>query len=176
MPTIRQIASRLLSVIVQRSSAESRTWGNAMLRELDFIENDWSALHWALGSTTALFKNSLHGQLRIWFQQYAGQTRGPRLKNIRRTTATVFSGVIIAGSILTVCVYGLSRLMAALSPHWQSGHSVLAGWLPVLVVPETAYFVTAAALWRQRRTLAAGILLGALVLIVHVAIHILIQL
>jgi hypothetical protein len=28
-----------------------------MLREMDFVENDWAALFWALGSATALFKH-----------------------------------------------------------------------------------------------------------------------
>ena len=28
-----------------------------MLREMDFVEGDWAALFWALGSATALFKH-----------------------------------------------------------------------------------------------------------------------
>ncbi len=172
MPAVRKFATRLLSAVARHSSPESQSWGSAMLRELDYMENDWTALRWAFGSTTALFRHSIPIQIRTWLQQRLAQTRGLTLKNIRRNTATVLSGVIIAGSILTVCVYGLSRLMAALFPQWQSEHALLAGWLPVLVVPEIAYFVTAIALWRERRTLAAGVLLGGMVLIAHVVIHV----
>jgi len=32
----------------------ARDWGLAMSREMDFIENDWAALFWAIGSVKAL--------------------------------------------------------------------------------------------------------------------------
>jgi hypothetical protein len=67
MSAIRRFASRLLSVTVRYSSRESRNWGNAMLREMDFAESDWTALFWALGSTTALCRHSAWQQLRICF-------------------------------------------------------------------------------------------------------------
>src|SRR5713226_3138998 len=113
MPAVRKFATRLLSAVARHSSPESQSWGSAMLRELDYMENDWTALRWAFGSTTALFRHSIPIQIRTWLQQRLAQTRGLTLKNIRRNTATVLSGVIIAGSILTVCVYGLSRLASS---------------------------------------------------------------
>jgi len=172
MPALRRFATRLLNVVTRHSSPESQPWGRAMLRELDFIANDWTALRWAFGSTTALFRHALRLQLRTWLQQRVAQARGLTLQHLRRNTTTIVSGVMIAGTILTICVYSLSRLMPTLFPQWQSAHARLAGWLPVLVVPETAYVVTAIALWHQRRTLAAGILLGGMVLIAHVVVHV----
>jgi hypothetical protein len=48
MSATRRLASKLLRAILRHSSADSQEWANAMLRELDFIENDWAALFWAL--------------------------------------------------------------------------------------------------------------------------------
>jgi hypothetical protein len=53
---IRRLASAVLTTAIRHTSPRVREWGNAMLREMDFIENDWAALFWALGSATALFK------------------------------------------------------------------------------------------------------------------------
>jgi hypothetical protein len=53
--TIR-LASTILTAAIRGASPEVREWGNAMLREMDFIEGDWAALFWALGSATALFR------------------------------------------------------------------------------------------------------------------------
>jgi hypothetical protein len=47
MSAIRRLASRLLSGVVRQVSSDTQEWGNAMLRELDFIESDWIALLWA---------------------------------------------------------------------------------------------------------------------------------
>lgn len=55
--TIRRLASAILTAAVRRASPGVREWGNAMLREMDFVEGDWSALFWALGSAIALFRH-----------------------------------------------------------------------------------------------------------------------
>jgi hypothetical protein len=55
--TIRGLASAILAAVIRRASPAMRQWGTAMLREMDFVENDWAALFWALGSATALFKH-----------------------------------------------------------------------------------------------------------------------
>jgi hypothetical protein len=67
MPAIRRLAWRLLNARAEHSSAESRSWGNAMLREMDFVESDWTALLWALGSTTSLSRHSVSRQLNVRF-------------------------------------------------------------------------------------------------------------
>lgn len=55
--TIRGLASAILTAAVRRASPGVREWGAAMLRELDFVEGDWAALLWAIGSVTVLFKH-----------------------------------------------------------------------------------------------------------------------
>ena len=54
--TIRGLASAILTAAVRRASPAGREWGTAMLREMDFVESDWAALFWALGSAAVLFK------------------------------------------------------------------------------------------------------------------------
>ena len=56
--TIRGLASAILTAAVRRASPTVREWGAAMLREMDFVESDWAALLWALGSVPVLFKHS----------------------------------------------------------------------------------------------------------------------
>jgi hypothetical protein len=55
--TIRRLASAILTAAVRRASPGIREWGTAMLREMDFVESDWAALLWALGSVAALLKH-----------------------------------------------------------------------------------------------------------------------
>jgi uncharacterized membrane protein len=51
---IRNLALRILNAVVRRTPPDVRDWGLAMLREMDFIENDRAALFWAIGSVKAL--------------------------------------------------------------------------------------------------------------------------
>jgi hypothetical protein len=54
----RKLAAKLLEAVVRYAPEESREWASAMLRELDFIEGDWSALFWALGSAAAVVRHA----------------------------------------------------------------------------------------------------------------------
>src|SRR5258708_31752115 len=53
MRAARKLATALLNAAVRHSPAETRSWGEAMIRELEFVESDWVALRWAAGSLTA---------------------------------------------------------------------------------------------------------------------------
>ena len=106
MSAIRRVSSRILLFVVRQSAAENRSWGNAMLRELDFVDNDWAALLWALGSTTAICRHSLIHRLK----QRRG-TPGPEPSSLRqfaRSMTSVLSGMAVAGVVLTVSVALLS--------------------------------------------------------------------
>jgi hypothetical protein len=56
MFTLRRLAIKTIEMVTQLSSPVSRQWAQAMRRELDFIESDWAAFLWALGSTKILFR------------------------------------------------------------------------------------------------------------------------
>jgi uncharacterized membrane protein (DUF485 family) len=46
----RKLAIKILDTVVRRSLPSYRDWAEASRRELEFIEGDWAALGWALGS------------------------------------------------------------------------------------------------------------------------------
>jgi len=166
------MASKLLAAAVRHSPPDSRCWGNAMLRELDFVESDWAAVLWALGSTTAILKHAVPRGVRAWLVKHAGK-RGERVpKSIARSVAGLASGVVISACVLAACLFGLSRLSLVLFPEWQLNQRAWAQWLALLGMPEAIFVITAVVLWRKRRTVAAGILLGAVILIMHVIVHI----
>ena len=94
------------------------------------------------------------------------------LKNIGKKAAGLISGVVIAAGVLAICAFGLVRLSFLLFPGWQLQRMPWAEWMIVIVIPETIFMVTAVALWRKRRSIAAGILLSAITLITHFLVHI----
>jgi len=139
-----------------------------MLREIDFVESDWTALWWALGSTTALGRHAVLQQLRIHFNTNSPEAWS--LKCIVRRMPAMLSGIAVAGTVLTICIFALSSLIHA--SWFQPTHGRLAERLLVVVVPETVYVISAAALWRQRKSVAAlGILAAGMILITHAVIH-----
>jgi hypothetical protein len=142
-----------------------------MLSELDFIESDWAALFWALGSTSAIFRHSLSCGLRAWFGKRSNQGEGLMLKHIRRNAAGTLSGVVIAVGVLAGA-FGVVRLLFVLFPASDLKQVQWAELLAVIVVPETIFIVSALALWRKRRSMAVGIVMSALTLVAHIVFHV----
>lgn len=167
MPAIRRMASRLLNATVERSSAESRSWGNAMLREMDFLESDWAALLWALGSTTALCRHSISRQLKMRFDRSSPEALS--LKSMAKRIPAILSGIAVAGVVLSLCIVALSSLIHA--SWFEATQEKLVERLLVVVVPEVVYIVGAAALWRWRKSVALGILTAGVILITHAVVH-----
>ncbi len=58
--TIRRFASTLLRFSIRHASPASREWGEAMLREMDFVKGDWAALGWAIQSAVTLLLRRGH--------------------------------------------------------------------------------------------------------------------
>jgi hypothetical protein len=54
MTFLRKMALKISDTVVRYASPGSREWAEGLARETDFIESDWSALAWALGSTRVL--------------------------------------------------------------------------------------------------------------------------
>lgn len=169
MSAPRKMAASLLGVVVRHSSCDSQDWASAMLGELEFIESDWAALFWALGSTSAILRLSVLRGLRAWFGKRSNQVEGLMSKHIRRNAAGTLSGVAIAVGVL-VSGFGLVRLLFVLFP----ASDLQVQWaelLGVIVVPETIFIVAALALWRKRRSMAVGIVMSAVTLVAHVVLH-----
>jgi RecA-family ATPase len=54
MTMIRKLALKIATIVVRYASPGCKQWAEGLLQETDHIENDWSALEWALGSTRVL--------------------------------------------------------------------------------------------------------------------------
>ena len=50
MTRLRKLAVKISDTVIRRSLPAYRDWAQATSRELEFIESDWAALGWALGS------------------------------------------------------------------------------------------------------------------------------
>jgi hypothetical protein len=165
----RKLASRLLRAVARLSSADSQDWVNAMLRELDFIENDWAALFWALGSTAAIFRQSGRG-FRKWFRKGSNYEEA-RMNNIGKKTVGVVAGIVFSG-ILVACAFGLLYLTSRLFPALGLDRIEWTHWLTVIVIPETIFIIAAVKLWRKRAPVALGVVLFAAAVAVHVVVHV----
>ena len=171
MSVARRLAYRLLNSVARHASPDSQDWATAMLRELHFVESDWGALLWALGSVTALVRHSVPRQLRARLEKRFGTAQGGMLKNIRKMTAGMLWGVIIASVVLTISLLGLLSAVQVLFPEWHAGHPRFVEWLAFVVIPEAVFMAAAVALWRRKRSMAAGILLAAVMLMTHAIVH-----
>jgi hypothetical protein len=141
-----------------------------MLRELDYIESDWAALFWAMGSTTAIFRYAVPRGFRAGFDRHPVREE-ELMGNVGRQAAGVISGVVIAVAV-TVCAFSLVRLSFYLVPAWgiDSGYPWVE-WISVIAIPEAIFILTAVAVWRRRRSMAIGILLSGITLITHFVVH-----
>ena len=167
MSMTRRLASRVLTIVIRRSSSEGQLWGNGMLRELDFIDGDWAALFWAFGSTAALCRHSVTSRLRTLGDRQFKEAF--QIKTIAKKTTGMVSGVVVAGTVLALCVGILIGLIRFASLQQEDGR--LADRLLIVVIPETLYVVGIITLWRRRKSVALGILLAAMILVTHAIIH-----
>ena len=167
MSMTRRLASRVLTIVIRQSSGEGQLWGNAMLRELDFIQGDWAALFWAFGSTAALCRHSVTSRLRALGDRHFTETF--QIQRIAKKTTGIVSGIVVAGTVLALCVGILIGLIQFASLQQENGR--LADRLLVVVIPETLYVVGIITLWRRRKSVALGILLAGMILVTHAIIH-----
>lgn len=50
MTRLRKLAIKISDTVIRRSPSAFKDWARATRREIEFIESDWAALGWALGS------------------------------------------------------------------------------------------------------------------------------
>jgi len=163
----RKLAGALLRGVLRAAPDESREWAGAMLRELDFVEGDWAALLWALGSTTAILRHAASVD-RVRFKRRTKEEAG--MNNTGKTALGVGLGVVSA-LMLAGCAFAVLRIAALLFPGLGIEHSEWTHWLAVIVIPETIFITAAVVLWRKNGPVAAGILTTALMIGMHIAVH-----
>jgi hypothetical protein len=162
---VRRFASGLLEFVADHSSDACREWAAAMLRELDFIESDWDALLWALGSVMTIFRR---GGVR-WFRKRLEQREG-RMNQNGKNTLGVMAGIGI-GVAVSLVVIGLRVLAFQSIPNPQAGEMPWRLFLLIFALPEIVFVSFILALWRKRRPMAIGIMVIALLLVAHIAVH-----
>ena len=57
MTILRRLAMRIAEEAVERAKPRCKEWAEGLEREVAFIESDWRALGWAIGSVRVLFQN-----------------------------------------------------------------------------------------------------------------------
>ena len=164
----RKVAKHLLGATVSHASSESREWAEGMLHELDYIEGDWSALFWALGSTIAILRLAS----RSWIAQVSKQTTSGKrgVKPMGKKIVGVATGMAVAVA-LVLTAFGLLLLTNALFPALGLDRAEWTHVLTIVVIPEAIFVVAAVMLWRKRGPMVAGILLTGMLLAVHVVMH-----
>jgi hypothetical protein len=167
----RTFASVLLAKAVRYSPGECRVWGEAMLRELDFIDGDWSAVAWAMGSTGTIVRYAVPCLIRAGLGRRVSNEGNAMKNSLRRQAGEAIAGVHI-GALVVLCVFLLLHLFLWLVPWWQLEHMPWVEWLSVILLPEILFVGIATRLWRRRRAMAGGILVGAVALVTHFIVHI----
>lgn len=167
----RKLAGALLRAVLRLAPAGSRDWALAMLRELDFIEGDWAALFWALGSAAAIVRYAA-SVWRNWFK--SKKKEGSGMNNMGKKALGVGLGAVSA-LMLAGCAFAVLRIAALLFPGLGIEHAEWTHWLAVIVVPEAIFVIAAVMLWRKKGPVAAGILTTALMIGLHVAVHLAMQ-
>ena len=166
MSRVRGFAAWLLGLVLRFAPRHCEQWASAMLRELDFIEGDWAALFWALGSVAAIFRHCGRELVLIGL----GRREDAGMKETGKNVGWVFLGVVMA-VLLVVCAMGLFSLAAYFYPPMQQSVP-WPTWLVVFLLPETLFVVGTVRLWRKRKPMAVGILLAAVIFATHFVMHI----
>jgi hypothetical protein len=161
----RNLAAWLLRAVLHLAPEESRAWALAMLRELDFIEGDWAALFWALGSAAVIVRHVVSGW-RGWFRRKSNKEA--YMNSTGKKALGVGLGMLSALALVG-CALAALRIAGILFPGLE--HSPWAYWLAVMAIPEAIFVAATVMLWRKRGPVAAGILAMALVVAMHVAVH-----
>jgi hypothetical protein len=121
MSTVRKLASKISLAVVRFASPATRDWAIATQHELDFIEGDWKACLWAIGSVRILFAptNAARAEHRDISQATQRLAKIVRKRNVKGYSASFFvmaaftwyffvlsNTIQRVGSLLTVLVAG----------------------------------------------------------------------
>jgi len=161
----RRLAEAALRAVLRLAPRQSREWASAMQRELDFIQGDWAALFWALGSAGAVLRHAAS----VLLMSLKNKSKEEKRMNSTGKKALGVGVGILSALMLAGCAFAVLRIAALLFPGLQ--HSSTVYWISVVVIPELILVAATILLWRRRGPVAAGILATALVMGLHLAVH-----
>lgn len=167
MSPIRGVARRVLQFVVRLAPPRTRSWGEAMIGEMDYIDDDWTALLWALGSTLALCRCSLIEHLRNLRNLPADEMSAQRKPT--PLIKSILSGVGVAVVVLMISMLALTTLQRT---SWvEPSQARFVQLLFAVVIPDGLCLLAALALWRSQRRLASVILAAGAALGAHSIIY-----
>jgi hypothetical protein len=160
----RRWAAAVLRAAVGLAPEQTRGWATAMLRELDFIKGDWSALFWALGGVAAILRHASTA----WRARLIKKTKETAMSTTGKKTLIIAMGALCLLG-LAGCAFPMLLLVPDLFP------SLKHAWWPLpavaIAIPVILIGFAGGFLWRKRGPVAAGVLLVALAVGFHVAVH-----
>jgi hypothetical protein len=163
MSPIHSVARRVLHFVVRLAPPRTKSWGEAMIGEMDHIDDDWDALLWALGGTLALCRCSLIEHLRNLRKALADKVSADR--QATHLIKSILSGVGVAAVILIISMLTLTTLQR--TALVEPSQTRLAQLLFAVVIPDSLCLLAALALWRLQRRLAYGVLAAGAALGAH---------
>jgi hypothetical protein len=128
MRLVRGVAEGISRFVVHYASPGSREWAEGLAREADFVESDWKALAWSLGSVRVLFSYReaplrSQGDLSVEAGKYAERMR-------HRFSST--GGVWIGNLIQALC--GIVCLMMSKHLHERIGYSLVVSGFALMTI------------------------------------------
>jgi hypothetical protein len=163
MSPIRGVARRVLHFVVSLAPPRTRSWGEAMIGEIDHIDDDRDALLWALGGTLALCRCSLIEHVKNLRNLLANEVSAQR--KATHLIKSILSGIGVAVVILIISMLTLTTLQRT---AWvEPNQARLAQLLFAVVIPDGLCLFAALALRRPQRRLASGILAASAALGAH---------
>jgi hypothetical protein len=181
MTRLRKLAVKISDTVVRRSLPAYKDWARATSRELEFIESDWAALRWALGSWKMAASCQMNASLTSMSdvpRAAAMFLKGARVSNVVNWVSLLwmgywFSGIfphttanpsrlLGSGLILAILVYIACQAIA-----FRGWRFPLEGGLPVvanayrLALERQRDFASGVWYWSRSAILVAGPLLSA---------------
>ena len=77
----------------------------------------------------------------------------------------------LSALMLAGCAFAILRIAALLFPGLGIENAEWTHWLAAIVIPEAVFVVAAIMLWKKKGPVAAGILTTALMIGLHLAVH-----
>lgn len=161
MSAPRRWALVTLRVVLWHAPEGSREWAAAMLRELDYIESDWAALWWALGSVAAIYRHAC----RNWRTHFGRQEC--TMNQFGKKAGWLFAGIgaaLALGLAAAIAFHLTIDIFPSLRPQGPP-------WLPWVVLISIPQILFIVGLWRKRRPMAMGVLVMAVAMTTHFAIY-----
>lgn len=166
MTAPRRWAGAILRAVIAHTPDACREWATAMLHELDYIDGDWTALWWALGSVAAVSRHAVR-ELGRQSARYLTHPEERTMDNLGKKTGWLFAGMGVALVLGIVAALGFHLMIDRFPSLRPAGLP----WLQSLILVVMPEIIFIAALWRKRRLMAVGVLVMSVAITAHLAVY-----